>query len=115
MHARKQLADIPVGEKNKRNNVEASVFQLCFHPRNNKTRYRGKRKNELWAFARCAWINLLRTLLFQGENIPEGTIGTSNGLLSTLSALLRIMSQTLIHPKPCFLTSVFCTIWVLDD
>ena len=37
---------------------KATIFQLCFHTRNNKTRYRGKRKRELWALTRCAWINL---------------------------------------------------------
>lgn len=54
MRSRKLMEDIPPEEKNKRNNVEASVFQLCFHTRNNKTRYRGRRKHELWAFARSA-------------------------------------------------------------
>lgn len=41
MRSRQLMEDIPPEEKNKRNNVEASIFQLCFHTRNNKTRYRG--------------------------------------------------------------------------
>ena len=102
MRSRKQMEDIPQEEKNKRNNVEASIFQLCFHTRNNKTRYRGKRKHELWAFARSAWINLRRILLFQGKNAPEGITGAHNGTLSPLMALLNAMSQTCVHLKLYF-------------
>lgn len=102
MRPRKRMEDIPQEEKNKRNNVEASIFQLCFHTRNNKTRYRGKRKHELWAFARSAWINLRRILLFQGKNAPEGITGAHNGTLSSLMALLNSMSQTCIHLKLYF-------------
>ena len=92
-------------EKNKRNNVEASIFQLCFHTRNNKTRYRGKLKHELWAFARCAWINLRRIVLFQSKNAPEGVTGAHNGTLSPLmapAALVKTMSQTCVHLKLYF-------------
>lgn len=32
---RRNLAAIPQEEQNKRNNVEATVFQYCFHARNN--------------------------------------------------------------------------------
>jgi hypothetical protein len=35
---RRKLAAIPQKERNKRNNVEATIFQYCFHTRNNKTR-----------------------------------------------------------------------------
>ena len=99
MRSRKLMEDIPSEEKNKRNNVEASVFQLCFHTRNNKTRYRGKRKHELWAFARSAWINLRRIVLFQSKNAPEGANGPHDGLLSAVLAFLKTMSQTLEHLK----------------
>lgn len=102
MRSRRLMEDIPQEEKNKRNNVEASIFQLCFHTRNNKTRYRGKRKHELWAFARCSWINLRRIVLFQSRNAPEDTIGDPNGLSPAISALLKVMSQTLEHLKLCF-------------
>ena len=96
------MEEIPIEEKNKRNNVEASIFQLCFHTRNNKTRYRGKRKHELWAFARSAWINLRRIVIFQSKNAPEGTTAPHNGTLSFLRALLNSMSQTCVHLKLYF-------------
>lgn len=64
---RRQMDSIPWEERKKRNNVEASIFQYCFHTRNNKTRYRGLIKHTLQAIARCAWINMRRLFLFDVE------------------------------------------------
>ena len=58
---------IPWDERKKRNNVEASICQYCFHTRNNKTRYRGLIKHTLQAIARCAWINMRRLFLYDIE------------------------------------------------
>ena len=49
---RRQTESIQWDERKKRNNVEASIFQYCFHARNNKTRYRGLIKHTLQAIAR---------------------------------------------------------------
>ncbi|ULB35796.1 hypothetical protein [Proteiniphilum propionicum] len=57
---RHELAAIPGQEQMKRNNVEATIFQYCFHTRNNKTRYRGLLRHKLFTFARCLWINHVR-------------------------------------------------------
>ena len=57
---RRQLKAIPAQEQMKRNNVEATIFQYCFHTRNNKTRYRGLLRHKLYSFARCLWINHVR-------------------------------------------------------
>ena len=57
---RRKLAAVPQEEQNKRNNVEATIFQYCYHTRNNKTRYRGLLKHKLFTFARCLWINHVR-------------------------------------------------------
>jgi len=62
---RMQIESIPLEERNKRNNVEASIFQYCFHTRNNKTRYRGRLKTEIFSFCRCMWINMRRIQLFE--------------------------------------------------
>lgn len=110
MRSRKLMEDIPLEEKNKRNNVEASVFLLCFHTRNNKTRYRGKRKHELWALARCSWINLRRLILFQDQTATEGGNGSS---LDPMSALINAMSRTLAHIKLCFCFPARAQLWVL--
>lgn len=57
---RKQIANLPSEIKYKRNNVEATIFQLSLHNRNNKTKYRGMIKQKIWATLRCLWINLVR-------------------------------------------------------
>lgn len=61
---RRGIDSIPFEKRKKRNNVEATIFQYCFHTRNNKTRYRGLIKHTLQALARCAWINVRRLFLF---------------------------------------------------
>ena len=105
--------DIPPGEKSKRNNVEASIFQLCFHTRNNKTRDRGKRKHELWAFSRCMLINLRRLVLFQYKMVPEGHTGGQNGPLSAILRLLTGMKQTIEHLKRCFGIPALARQWAI--
>jgi hypothetical protein len=67
---RKAIGAIPQQEKNRRNNVEASIFQLSYFTRNNKTRYRGLIKNQMWAFNRCLWLNLIRIKNYMGEVCP---------------------------------------------
>lgn len=57
---RKEIKEMPKELSNRRCNVEASIFQLCFLSRNNKTRYRGIIKHKLWAIGRCLWINMVR-------------------------------------------------------
>jgi hypothetical protein len=54
----------PLEELHKRNNVEASIFQLGFTLRNNKSKYRGLIKQKIWAYCRCLWVNLVRILNF---------------------------------------------------
>jgi hypothetical protein len=61
---RRQMKGRPIKELHKRNNVEASIFQLSFHLRNNKTKYRGLIHQKTWAYCRCLWINLVRILNF---------------------------------------------------
>jgi hypothetical protein len=57
----------------RRNNVEASIFQLSYFTRKNKTRYRGKIKHQWWAYNRCTWVNLVRIKNWLGEVRPNGT------------------------------------------
>ena len=65
--AKKEVESVPFEKRKRRNNVEATIFQYCFHTRNNKTRYRGLIKHKMQALARCAWINVRRLLLFDLE------------------------------------------------
>jgi hypothetical protein len=62
---RKRLEAIPKKELDRRNNVEAAMFQISYHTRSNKTRYRGLVKHVMWACSRCLWINFIRLMIFQ--------------------------------------------------
>jgi len=61
---RREMKGRPLEELHKRNNVEATIFQLSFPLRNNKSKYRGLIKQKIWAYCRCLWINLVRILNF---------------------------------------------------
>ena len=65
---RKQIDKVPKYLRNKRNNVEATIFQLSYHSRNNKTRYRGAFKNKSWAILRSMWVNLRRICNYIEDN-----------------------------------------------
>ena len=57
---RKQIEALPAPIRNRRNNVEASIFQLSYYTKDGKTRYRGLMPHQLWAWCRGLWINLVR-------------------------------------------------------
>ena len=59
---RRQMKGRPLEELHKRNNVEATVFQLGFPLRNKKSKYRGIIKQKIWTRCRCLWINLVRII-----------------------------------------------------
>ena len=62
---RKAQEAIPKAKRWLRNNVEAAMFQLTFHTRNNKTRYRGLMKQKIFGLSRCLWVNHVRLALFE--------------------------------------------------
>ena len=59
-YLRKQVEQLPKEKKDKRNNVEATIFQLSYHLRKDKTKYRSILKNKIWAILRSLWINFVR-------------------------------------------------------
>jgi hypothetical protein len=61
---RKQIAARTKEELNLRANVEATIFQLGYHYRANKSRYRGLIKHRIWANIRCMWINFVRIMKY---------------------------------------------------
>ncbi len=61
---RRKMKGRPLDELRKRNNVEASIFQLSLPLRNNKSKYRGLIKQKMWTYCRCLWINLIRIFNF---------------------------------------------------
>jgi Transposase domain (DUF772)/Transposase DDE domain len=57
---RKEVEDLPKEIRNIRCNVEASIFQSCYHLKKDKTKYRGLFRHQLWAKCRMIWINMIR-------------------------------------------------------
>jgi hypothetical protein len=68
---RKKLAAVPKEKLDIRNNVEATIFQLGYHYRGNKSRYRGLIKHRLWALSRCLWVNFRRIAAWIGKQEAE--------------------------------------------
>jgi len=71
---RRQLKGRSREELNKRNNVEASIFQLAYLLRNNKSKYRGIAKQKIWAVCRCLWVNLVRILNYMKQTCQRTPI-----------------------------------------
>jgi hypothetical protein len=88
---RREMKGRPLEELHKRNNVEATIFQLSLPLRNNKSKYRGLIKQKLWTCCRCLWINLVRILNFT-KQICQRTFKTME-----LSALASFCSNYLNH------------------
>ena len=69
---RKKIDELPPPIRNRRNNIEATIFQLCYFTRKDKTRYRGHYKTQVWATCRSIWINLVRIENYIGKLYPDG-------------------------------------------
>ncbi len=65
---RETIKNTPIEILQRRNNVEATIFQLAYHYRANKTRYRGLIKHKMWAINRALWINCVRIVNYKAKN-----------------------------------------------
>jgi hypothetical protein len=65
---RRRTEALPRELFNRRCNVEASIFQLSYHTRKKKLKYRGQCAVQLWAVCRAAWINMKRIVIYQGRS-----------------------------------------------
>ena len=95
---RKQIAELPEEILKVRPNVEATIFQFSFLSRNNKTRYRGLFKHQLWANTRGLWINMRRIQLYlTGENCPQHLKQrfsfVKNGILAPIFGFVELLRQ----------------------
>jgi hypothetical protein len=61
---RKKIEAAPVEVLQKRNNVEATIFQLAYNCSGSKSKYRSLSKQKIWANARCLWVNFRRIMKF---------------------------------------------------
>jgi len=101
---RKKIAETPIGVLQKRNNVEATIFQLAYHFPNAKSRYRGLVKHQMWANTRCLWVNFVRILNFM-EGVRLGPSFFANNLfvahcLSCFYALQSFLMATFPNRYP---------------
>ncbi|MDZ4204385.1 MAG: transposase [Bacteroidales bacterium] len=81
---RREMMNRPIEELQKRNNVEATIFQLSYPLRNSKTKYRGLFKQQLWAVCRCLWINLVRIVKFIEQTCQRTFQNLKNAALSAV-------------------------------
>ena len=81
---RKEMKSIPQEKRNRRNNVEATIFQISYFTRNNKVRYRGLKAVQYWLYMRCLWVNMVRIKNHMVELCPKSTKNGKNGLTSAL-------------------------------
>ena len=75
---RKRLEEIPKERLNIRNNVEATIFQVGYHYRGDKSQYRGLLKHSMWSVSRCLWVNFRRIQLWftqKAENSENDVAG----------------------------------------
>ncbi|MDR1905033.1 MAG: hypothetical protein LBQ88_22480, partial [Treponema sp.] len=59
-------------------------FQLGYHYRADKSRYRGLAKHRMWAISRCLWVNFRRIAAWVG--------GIGAGTADAILVLLRFLS-----------------------
>jgi hypothetical protein len=106
---RKQIANRSKEELNLRCNVEATIFQLGYHYRANKSRYRGLIKHRMWANIRCMWINFVRIMKYitsidpNCENICQNcALFVQNLVINAIYSLEKIFGRFFNIKTPNF-------------
>ena len=79
---RQKLRDTPKEELNRRNNIEATIFQMGYHYSNDKSRYRGLAKHKIWAYSRALWVNFVRLQKYIAKSRKSISVYAQNSLLS---------------------------------
>lgn len=83
---RKKIEETPIEVLQKRNNVEATIFQLGYHYSNAKSRYRGLIKHQMWANMRCLWVNFVRIMNYTKKMLLENNFPATDTCLLDLQA-----------------------------
>ena len=96
---RKKLEAIPKTELDRRNNVEAAMFQISYHTRNGKTRYRGLAKHVMRACSRCMWMNFIRLMIFQTTTCQRTLFGLFGPIWRCLQGHLKYIRESLLSPR----------------
>jgi len=90
---RRKIEQTPIEILQKRNNVEATIFQLGYHYSNNKSRYRGIIKHQMWANMRCLWVNFVRILNFTTKVAVKTVFYQKNSLKAFSKMLILDFSR----------------------
>ena len=99
---RKKIEQTPIEVLQKRNNVEATIFQIGYHFPNAKSKYRGLNRHQIWANVRCIWVNFVRILKYlrgSGQKIKNST------LLASVFLIARVLMAKF---KPNMMTTLLC-------
>jgi len=89
---RKKADKLPKEIGNIRNNVEASIFQLAYTLRKDKTKYRGLIKNKIWAILRSLWVNFVRIT----NNLKKAATNANSNVNNTLHFSLFVKFSQII-------------------
>ena len=97
-NVRKKIEETPVEVLQKRNNVEATIFQLGYHYPNAKSRYRGLIKHQMWIDMRCLWVNFVRVLKFMVKIAQKASFCEKLILLNVTDRLILIIVKLILNP-----------------
>ncbi len=104
---RKKIANTPLEILQKRNNVEASIFQLAYHFPNAKTIYRGLEKHQMWANMRSLWVNFVRIMNYNAVLGLKGLFfNFFNHFLAFFSLFLALEAIFFLKKKNIHLTII---------
>lgn len=101
---RKKIEETPIETLQKRNNVEATVFQIGYHYPNSKSRYRGLVRHQMWANIRCLWVNFVRILKFKEELCPGTSFFAKYAPEPLFSSLYFVVQAFLAAKLPYYLS-----------
>ncbi len=92
---RKQVKELPKEIGDKRNNVEATIYQIAYYLRKDKTKYRGYFKNKIWAILRSLWINFARIAKYLTGPVKNTQTNVINTLHHAIFVRLLFFLATL--------------------
>ena len=112
---RRKIKNRSQQELQKRNNVEATIFQLSYYLRKDKTKYRGIIKQRIWAVCRCLWINLVRIIKYTKrtyQKAPLQSIKTAFPFFLYQNLNIKRVFNPKRNTKCVFLKLVCCFLFI---
>ena len=105
---RQAIKQRPIEELRKRNNAEATIFQLAYHLRNKKSKYRTMIKQQIWANCRSLWINYVRILKYITQTYQRALVFMKNNPIAVhfRSKSINFSKSSPIYPAT-FTFSIF--------